>query len=517
MMKKQIAFSYIRFSSSIQAKGNSYKRQLELAEKWCETNGYTLSDLAFKDLGVSAWSGANTNEDSGLSQFITAYEQNQIPTNSVLLIESLDRLSRAIPVDAMQQFTTLLKMGVVIVTLDDNRKYTRASTGGDLIPAQIYLERAHNESQIKSTRSKDNWNRKRSDPMNTTKTKACPFWLSVSEDKKRYTLNDKSELIQRIFEMRSKGLGNVRIAKALNAESIPSAKGKLWSFVTINSILKNRAVLGEYQPHVGSGNNRTPIGEVIPNYYPACISESLFNKVQVLIRQAATKVKQGGSTSTNRNILYSVGKCACCGAKLVAETKRQCVYIRCKNSKVSDECNNGSMRLDLFYDLLRLYFTRHISINSWASSTTDASTDPKREALELQIANRQRKVVEAAKLLEESPELKLSTDKTLLDLQNELKVMVSSVKLNSDLSRVESKERLLSLLELAQNTENKPDNVEARIKIKAILDTFHSIEMHYSDYTATIVIRDLEWSYAKFQSIRGASSSKASDKWNHVI
>ena len=54
--------SYTRFGSRKQAKGLSYVRQIESAREWCAANGYTLDDSdQFKDLGVSAYSGANSS------------------------------------------------------------------------------------------------------------------------------------------------------------------------------------------------------------------------------------------------------------------------------------------------------------------------------------------------------------------------------------------------------------------------------------------------------------------------
>src|SRR4051794_32979546 len=54
------AFSYIRFSSKRQAKGESFRRQMEFALEVCAENGWTLDEtLTMHDLGVSAYRGAN--------------------------------------------------------------------------------------------------------------------------------------------------------------------------------------------------------------------------------------------------------------------------------------------------------------------------------------------------------------------------------------------------------------------------------------------------------------------------
>ena len=52
------AYSYIRFSTPEQMKGDSLRRQTEAAEKYAAINGLDLDDeLTFRDLGVSAYTG----------------------------------------------------------------------------------------------------------------------------------------------------------------------------------------------------------------------------------------------------------------------------------------------------------------------------------------------------------------------------------------------------------------------------------------------------------------------------
>lgn len=47
VINMQKAYSYIRFSSPEQAKGDSYRRQREAAEAYCQANGLEL--VASKD------------------------------------------------------------------------------------------------------------------------------------------------------------------------------------------------------------------------------------------------------------------------------------------------------------------------------------------------------------------------------------------------------------------------------------------------------------------------------------
>jgi hypothetical protein len=62
-----------------------------------------------------------------------------------------------------------------------------------------------------------------------------------------------------------------RIVQTLKAEGVPSFTGKEeWASCSIGFILTDRRALGEYQP---CKTGRVPDGPVIPNYYPAAVSE----------------------------------------------------------------------------------------------------------------------------------------------------------------------------------------------------------------------------------------------------
>lgn len=68
-------YSYIRFSTIEQSKGNSLHRQLEASQRYCEENGLSLDDtLNFHDLGISAFKGVNASEGK-LGAFIQAVDE----------------------------------------------------------------------------------------------------------------------------------------------------------------------------------------------------------------------------------------------------------------------------------------------------------------------------------------------------------------------------------------------------------------------------------------------------------
>ena len=102
------AYSYIRFSTPEQLKGSSLPRQIELSERYIQTHQLELdTTLNLRDLGVSAFDRSNVTKGS-LGIFLKLVQQGKIEPGSYLLVESLDRLSRAQVMDALQIFLEIL-------------------------------------------------------------------------------------------------------------------------------------------------------------------------------------------------------------------------------------------------------------------------------------------------------------------------------------------------------------------------------------------------------------------------
>ena len=111
-MPTPTAYSYRRFSSLEQSKGDSLRRQTELSEQYAIEHNLVLDDsLSLLDAGVSAYRGANSTEGA-LSRFIEAVKDGRVASGSWLLVESLDRLSRNTVDNALALFLQLLQSGI---------------------------------------------------------------------------------------------------------------------------------------------------------------------------------------------------------------------------------------------------------------------------------------------------------------------------------------------------------------------------------------------------------------------
>ncbi|WP_295637118.1 recombinase family protein [Novosphingobium sp.] len=84
------AYSFIRFSSPAQMKGDSLRRQLAKAERFAAERGLDL-DSTYRALGVSAFTGKHRVKGA-LAAFLNAVRTGEIAKGSWLLVENVDRL-----------------------------------------------------------------------------------------------------------------------------------------------------------------------------------------------------------------------------------------------------------------------------------------------------------------------------------------------------------------------------------------------------------------------------------------
>ena len=244
----------------------------------------------------------------------------KIEKGSVLLIESLDRLSRDNVADALSQFLSILRSGIEIVTLTDNQCYTEERINRD--PGALFVSlgimmRANEESEIKSKRISAAWKNKRAQADEKPMTKLAPAWLTLSEDRKKFEIiEERAKVVRDIFHLCVNSFGIFRIAKHLNETNVPVfGTGKIWYRSYIVKILTNRSVLGEFQPHIRVDGKRQAQGETIHNYYPAIVDQETFHLATAALRRRST-TQRGRKGVHFTNILSGLAYCGACGSKM---------------------------------------------------------------------------------------------------------------------------------------------------------------------------------------------------------
>lgn len=362
---KPKAYSYIRFSSPEQAKGDSYRRQRAAALDYCAENGLELADTKeyrFFDSGRSAYTGKHVGDEGEFGRFLTLVNEGAIKPGSVLLVESLDRLSRDKVNIALGQLLNLLGTGIKVVTLSDKRTYSNDSPdlATELIVSIAVMMRAHNESSEKGNRVAKAWRNKR-ELARSEKTPlgaACPYWLKLV-DGVYQQVPERVEVVRRIFDMTIQGYGQATISRRLNEDNVPvfgstrSTKEKprnksgLWGTSSVEKILNNRALLGEYQPTHLVGRVRENDGEAVEGFYPEIITPDVFLQAKA----ARSQRKTAGATkqSKNFNVWQGLGKCRLCGDAMHLINKgrppKGYTYLQCYSAK-KGQCRSGSIRIE---------------------------------------------------------------------------------------------------------------------------------------------------------------------------
>jgi DNA invertase Pin-like site-specific DNA recombinase len=361
------AYSYIRFSTPEQQNGDSFKRQYELSLAYAELHGLVLDErLTYRDLGVSAFDKSNVRGGQ-LGAFLDAIESGAVPVGSYLLVESLDRISRAQITDALEIFMAIVNRGVTIVTLADGMEYSKAKINKqftDLIISIAIMSRAHEESLMKSKRLKAAWRSKRANLDAKKLTSLAPGWLEISEDRSEYIpVPHRVQLVQDIFDWSRNGMGAGSIAKRLNQAGVPTfgARAKnMWHTSYIQKILYNRSVLGEFQPHVVLNGKRVPEGEPILGYFPRIISDEVF-------LLAASSLQSRRITGAGRkgiglsNLFSGLLRCGYCQGSMVymdkGHTGPRAKLLVCYNSKAGKGCHYVPWEYTFFEKSMLTYCT----------------------------------------------------------------------------------------------------------------------------------------------------------------
>jgi hypothetical protein len=237
------------------------------------------------------------------------------------------------------------------------------------------LIRAHTESLKKSDRGKATRARQREKARSGPRRAhaSCPGWLVPTDDRTDYIrIPEHCSTIVRIFGWADGGIGAYVIARRLNAEGVSTfdrrrknrpARMPGWHAAYVLRLLRNRAVIGEYQPCVVTENGASAIaGDPIPGHYPEVIDPALFRRVQAALDERGT-AGRGRKGRYFSNLVTGLGLCHHCGGSLTFEgaSKPQILkknrtnstsYLRCSRSRRGLCANRTGFPYPRFEELL---------------------------------------------------------------------------------------------------------------------------------------------------------------------
>lgn len=311
-------YSYLRFSDPRQAAGSSADRQAEYAQRWAAARGLVLDEsLSMADHGLSAYHQRHVKVGA-LGVFLRAVENGRIEAGSVLIVEGLDRLSRAEPLQAQAQLTQIVHAGITVVTAADGQEYSRDAIRANpykLIHSLVVMIRAHEESDTKSKRVRAGIRRQCEGWVAGTfrgviRNGRDPQWLRREGDGWAM-IEERAAAVRYAVQRFIDGLGAVTIMREMAAAGMAMTDSGKLNGNTLYRTLRNRTLIGEREFDVG--------GEVyrLAGYYPALLTEAEFDALQVAVdrRQGRRGVGEIPSILTGMGIAV----CGYCGAAIVSQ------------------------------------------------------------------------------------------------------------------------------------------------------------------------------------------------------
>jgi DNA invertase Pin-like site-specific DNA recombinase len=330
------AYSYIRFSTPEQALGDSERRQINAARDYATAHGLELDEsLTFADKGISAFHGGN-RKAGALGTFLDAVKNGIVAKGSHFLVESVDRISRQNPWDAIEAIKLIIDQHITVVTLSDRKSYSYKSVREDMM-SLVYLSvlfmRAHEESKTKSERVGAAWanNRKRAAEDGRLMTRTAPAWIEVRGElggpRTAHLIPERATIVRGIFRDYLKGVGLESIARGLNDAGVePFGKAgeaneaRHWHRSYISKILDNPAAIGIGQTgrdYIEDGRRMRKLLDPIPGYYPAAIDRETWDRVRAMRADKSKETRRGhGPTGATKNLFGGLLRCPQCGGAM---------------------------------------------------------------------------------------------------------------------------------------------------------------------------------------------------------
>ena len=368
-------YPYSRVSTTRQLSGMGMELQNENLQKALAAHPNWRVKASFRDLGISSFRGENRLEGE-LGQFIELVKDGKVRRGSVLIVYSLDRVSRDNIIDAQGLLFDLLRADIVICTTIDGMIFDRHDDQQavlmNLIRSLFVMVRANEELETKSKRANDLLALKRSQPVLPSGkfpvlTKTRPAWLDIVDGE--FVENAGAQTVKRIFREAASGLGSYVIMSALNNEHVPTLTGNKkhaltlkdgtpnlhpragqskangWNPQRVIEIIRSDAPLGFLQLYRGRGKDKVPDGPP-RKCYPEIVSQLIANKARAAISSRA----YGGAGAGRRgpvvsNLFSGVAICGSCGGSMILAnrlgSRGQSGWLRCTASvKDINRCRN---------------------------------------------------------------------------------------------------------------------------------------------------------------------------------
>ena len=439
--------------------GDSIRRQIENQNIAVEKYNLCIAET-FSDYAKSAFRGKN-RLSGALATFLERLEKGEIQEHSYLLIESFDRLSRERMTNGLQTVLRILQKKVKIVTTDDLKLYDLSIPGRDLeqtIMITVLLERANNESVVKSQRQRAKWESRRELIMSGQKkflNKNVPWWLSLSEKGEYSLIAERVTEIKKIISyIVDDNLGLRAAASRINEQnplktSFRSSKEigdveRGWTARGIKRLIESPSLYGclELCENIYDADKPTFKRKSIhrqEGFYPAVYSRAEVDVIRARIESRMTnKEKPTKRDKHYYNVFHGLIKCSLCGGNVRYSQKRTAAcpskynYLVCRNSEIK-LCKHQkalTVHYSVFSDVF-FRFAKHYNIEALMSKRrSNASEDlEKIKELENRVESEKHKAHKfSAQLFELFGEIPDEHKATLLASNKLIKTLEKQIK-----------------------------------------------------------------------------------------
>ncbi|WP_370553612.1 recombinase family protein [Edwardsiella tarda] len=475
------AYAYIRVSSQQQtAEGkHGLARQRQTIKMFldeCNNNdiqqrfpGIDVGDIeVMEDPGLSAFHAKNWGENGQLGKFYTRVMAGEI-SNVWLLIENIDRISRGMPVQAINKISNMLERNIYIFEIETKTVFSRFSTS-EISALGMSLNRSHAESKRKSIMAAKTHRQKieeylKTGKLWTTSKKKLPRWIDIVDSK--YVVNvEQQQIIKYVFTMYLDGHGNAPLVRRLN-ESGMLDNGVPWTTVSLNRLLRDERLIGVRV--IGSQCSDKSEQSRYENAYPICIDKNLFYNVQRKINQHNGS-RQDRTTKRQRNLFNGVSRCFFCGTGMVVDVNDHGgVFMNCVSRRHRDfeRCPNGRA---INYKRIEKCMVEFIQNINWGEIYSPGKNDKSdAEKIRIEMADLKIEIERLSDQIDKCPARSLSR---LIDAQIELTNQFDN--LQTKLNALES--RVLKKLDIKPDDQIfNQDNIELRqnfnVQVKKVVQT----------------------------------------------
>lgn len=417
----QEAISYQRFSSDKQRNNSSLDRQSDAIKQWLKANPDVVLVDEYVDEAMSGWSGKHIEKGS-LGRLLQAIQDGIVKSGTIILVEHFSRLSRQNIDKTEELLRKIWQHDITIATIRDNGLYPPSTINNMALRIRLIveIEQAFKESEWRSAKVKGSYvKREKQAKEGIAPRMRKPFWLD-SDGK----LNEYHTVIKDIFNWYMDGLGQQRIIVGLKNKYPNAIPVQKLTPSTVMRWLQHDIVRGYWR-----GNK----------VYDAVVDDELFYNVQ-----AIHKGRLYENVKPDRNWpLSGLMQCGICGGGMsIQKSNNSLPVLRCSTKQRTKGCSRIKT---MPYFIAHQYMFNVVHKHALKKHTHNKSSQELKSKI-IQIEHQLSKLIpqledekqhyneaksqgKNTRLLRE---MMVETDDKIYELENELKQLKQSFKMQSE-------------------------------------------------------------------------------------